>query len=135
MQLPKSIVSAFEKEGGFLSMRQLAALGVSRTSAGRYVRTGLLERVAHGLYKLPSGLDDSLFLLLSRNPALVASHETALFLNGLAEGAPEQWSVTAPRGHEPSRTVRRECMCFYVDAARVGLGAVRRVTPWGYGLL
>lgn len=134
MNLPETIASGLVKGGGVLSMRQIAALGFSRTSASRYVRAGLLERAAHGLYKLPSEPGDGLFLLLSRNPALVASHETALFLNGLAESTPERWSVTAPRGHEPSRAIRGECVCFYVDARKTGLGSAFRRTPWGHAV-
>ena len=122
MKLPSSIETALGANNGMLSMRQLSALGCSRTSAGRYVRAGLLERAGHGLYRRPSDLDDSLFALLFRNPALVASHGTALFLNGLAESAPERWSVTSSHGREPPPSVRAAC-CY--DAERTVCDLVR----------
>ena len=131
MKLPSSIETALGANNGMLSMRQLSALGCSRTSAGRYVRAGLLERAGHGLYRRPSDLDDSLFALLFRNPALVASHGTALFLNGLAESAPERWSVTSSHGREPPPSVRAACLCFYVKPERLELGLCLRRTPFG----
>ena len=131
MKLPSSIETALGANNGMLSMRQLSALGCSRTSAGRYVRAGLLERAGHGLYRRPSDLDDSLFALLFRSPALVASHGTALFLNGLAESAPERWSVTSSHGREPPPSVRAACLCFYVKPERLELGLCLRRTPFG----
>ena len=131
MNLPSSISTALDAHNGLLTMRQIAALGYSRTAAGRWVKQGLLERAAHGVYRQPGELADTLFLLLLRHPRLVASHGTALFLWGLAESAPDRWTVTAPHGHEPPASVRAVCQCFYSAPARLGIGLCRRQTPFG----
>lgn len=131
MNLPTSITEALDAHNGLLTMRQIAALGHSRTVACRWVRLGLLERAAHGVYRLPGELSDTLYLLLSRHPQLVASHGTALFLCGLAESAPERWTVTAPHGHEPPASVRAACQCFYAKPDRLEIGLCRRSTPFG----
>ena len=129
--LPIAIRDSLRANNGVLSMRQIAALGYSRTAVGRYVQAGLLERCSRGLYQDPSVPEDSLFAILTRNPRLIASHETALWLDGLAESAPMQWTVTSSHEAEPSRLVRRDCACFYVKSDVLELGATLRKTPFG----
>ena len=119
------------EHNGTLTMSDIAALGYSRAAASRWAKGGLLERAAHGVYQLPGGLSDGLYLLLARHPHLVASHGTSLYLWGLVETAPEHWSVTAPRGHEPPASVRAECQCFYSAPDRLAVGLCRRRTPFG----
>jgi predicted transcriptional regulator of viral defense system len=131
VNLPPSIRIALSDHNGTLTMGDIAALGYSRAAASRWTRLGLLERVAHGLYRLPGELPDTLHILLSRHPHLVASHGTALFLCGLAETAPERWTVTAPHGHEPPASVRAACQCFYAVPERLAVGLCRRRTPFG----
>ena len=50
-----------------------------------YVRDGLLVRLRHGVYSLPTSIEDDLYTLTLSSPKIVVSHESALFLNGLSE--------------------------------------------------
>lgn len=131
MKLPPSLEAAIRKENGLLPMKRIAALGISRTSVSRYVKEGLLERISHGVYQKPGEVADTLFAMMFRNPTLIASHGTALWLVGLAETAPIRWTVTSSHDEEPSRSVRRSCQCFYVKRQVLEVGLELRKTPFG----
>lgn len=131
MNLPPHIAAALDSNNGILSMRQLLDLGCSRTMACRYAAAGLLKRMARGLYGRSWSTGDDLFAMMSKNRALVASHGTALYLNGLAETAPSRWSVTAPHDREPPPHVRSRCDCFYVSREHLEIGLTLLKTPFG----
>ena len=96
MKLPNDMVNAFEKKGGLLKTRELVALGRSKAWIGLCVRDGLLSRIGHGVYALSGEPADDVAALLARSDKMILSHESAMYLNGLAEGAPDAICVTVP---------------------------------------
>ena len=99
------------KQGGTITAAQARALGCSRASLAGWAARGRLERVAHGVYLLPEGMEDELFVLSLRSRRLVFSHETALFLNGLSERTPARHAATFPRSAVPREGVRDALRC------------------------
>ena len=83
---------------GFIKTSDAINAGVSRTYFGEYVRERQLERVAHGLYSSQEAWEDRLYVIQVRYPEAVFSHETALYLLGIAEREPTQYSVTLKAG-------------------------------------
>jgi predicted transcriptional regulator of viral defense system len=93
-------------QGGFFTAKQAASVGYGKRHLDYHVRAGNVERVGHGLYRLPtiprSEHDDLIRLSLwSRNrddePQAVMSHETAFGIHGLGELLPSHVHVTVPR--------------------------------------
>ena len=85
MKIPKNIADVLVKQKGTITSQDISALGISRTMLGRYVSSGLLERVGRGLYTSVDALPDEIFALSRRNEKMVFSHATALFLLGKSE--------------------------------------------------
>ncbi len=132
MKLPNDIVAAFEKKNGsLLKTRELVSLGRSKAWIGLCVREGLLSRVCHGVYALPDALADDVAALLARSDKMILSHESALYLNGLAEGAPDAICVTVPSDRRLSPSALALCRCHYVKPELHGLGASTRRTTFG----
>ena len=131
MKLPKDMVDAFERNGGLLKTRELVEFGRSKAWIGLCVREGLLSRIGHGVYALPDSLADDVAALLARSDKMILSHESAMYLNGLAEGAPETICVTVPSDRRLSPSALGLCRCHYVKPELHGLGAVMRQTTFG----
>lgn len=131
MKLNAEIAAELKKANGFLTTAQIETLGFSRMTLSLYVKEGLLERIGHGVYALPDKARDDMFLLALNNSKIIFSHDTALFLNGLANRTPFIHSVTIPKNASLSPMVRSQCVCFYVKPELHLLGRIERKTTFG----
>lgn len=131
MRIPDEIKEAFEKNGGLLRTAQLVEAGRSKPWIGLCVRAGLLVRLGHGVYARADGFGDDVAALLSRSGIMVLSHESALYLNGLSEGAPDAISVTIPSNRRLSTAALSLCKCHYVRPDLHDIGSSIRKTAFG----
>ena len=106
-------------------------LGFSKTLITKYVHAGLLERCGHGVYTLPGSLKDDMHGLMLRSSKIIFSHDTALFLNGLAERTPFRHTVTIPSNSVLPASIKNTCTCFYIKPELHTLGMIERKTTFG----
>jgi predicted transcriptional regulator of viral defense system len=86
---------------GYFSTAQAAAAGISRRALVDRVRRGVIERAAHGVYRLsgtPSTQLDSFYAFSVEAPSATFSHDTALELYGVSDVLPRTVHVTVPPG-------------------------------------
>lgn len=87
---------------GFVTTSQAEAAGVTRHSLSMLAKRGRIERVVHGVYRVPqfapTGLERfALALLWTGCPEAVLSHETALDAYGVCDVNPTEIHVTTNR--------------------------------------
>jgi len=96
-----------EPHAGYLTTTQAADAGVSRQQLSYLARTGSLERVAHGIYRLrrfPSQpFEDVIVACLWVGDGAVASHDTALAIYGLTDESPPVVHLSVPRPFRGTR--------------------------------
>jgi len=126
------IESCLARNGGVLCTEDVLKAGFSCTSLSNWVKDGVLERVAHGVYVRAGDLCDELYVLQLRSKRLVFSHETALWLNGLSDRAPLEYHVTVTTGSPLGASLRKECRCHYVKSELFGYGLASRMTAFGH---
>lgn len=126
--------SLLHDNNGFLKTSDVVAAGISREYLGEYVRKNGLERVAHGLYRSGDAWDDGMYVLQFRYPASVFSHETALYLLGLAEREPIVFSVTLKAGANATGLRKDGVKVYRVQERLFGEGVVDAVSPSGHPL-
>lgn len=90
------------KRKGLITTKEVEELGIPRFYLTQFTRDGKLERVAQGIYLTSDAFDDEMYRLQARSKRIIFSHETALYLHGLADRDPLEWSVTVPRGYNGS---------------------------------
>jgi predicted transcriptional regulator of viral defense system len=104
-QAARQLFSKALEQGGYFTAKQAKEAGYDYPHLDYHVATGNIERVEHGLYRLPSlppgEHDDFVRLTLwSRNrqdePQAVLSHESALVLHDLSELLPADIHLTVP---------------------------------------
>ncbi len=69
--------------------------------------------------------------LMLRSSKIIFSHDTALFLNGLAERTPFRHTVTIPSNSALPASTKNTCTCFYIKPELHTLGMIVRKTTFG----
>ncbi len=101
----QALVRVAQVQGGYVTAAQARQAGYGPQHLSYHVRAGNLERVGHGLYRLPElpadEHDDLVRLALwSRDragrPQAVVSHQSALALRELSDILPRQVHLTVP---------------------------------------
>jgi predicted transcriptional regulator of viral defense system len=126
------LTELIQKSDGVICTADALKAGVSRTSLSKLERAGLLERVARGQYILPDSFPDELYIWQRRMNLLVYSHETALFLHGIAERTPTRHSATLPSDARLSPTFPGDIKVYFIKPELHELGAVPLPSMMGH---
>jgi predicted transcriptional regulator of viral defense system len=94
---------------GYLTAEDSHDLGVPVGTLNALSRRGQLERVGHGIYRVPlippSRLDQYMLATLWPDGRGMISHESALNLYEVSDVNPDRIHVTVPSGYRTHRTV------------------------------
>lgn len=93
---------------GFVTTAQALDEGVSKATLSKLAARGRIERVAHGVYRVPQVPADRfdrfmLAVLWTGAPEALVSHESALDMYGVCDVNPKVIDVTVARGRRISR--------------------------------
>lgn len=132
MELDADIVTYMDAHGGMLTAADMKQLGYSRGMLHVYSRAGLLERYECGFYTRPGALIDDTVYMQRKFPAIIFSHESALYLHGLTERAPFRHSVTIPSTTKLPRSLAGACSCYYIAPSLHEIGLTRLRTTQGH---
>ena len=117
---------------GFIKTSEAARIGVSRAYFGEYVKKRGLERVAHGLYMSQDAWDDGMYVIQTRYPDAVFSHETALYLLNLAEREPIKYAVTLKSGTNSTGLTKNGVKVYKIKAELFKEGLSESQSPSGH---
>lgn len=103
-----------EPQAGYFTTAQAAAAGVSSRALHRRTRSGDINHIHYGLYRLrrfpAHPFEDVVAACLWAGDSSVASHATALAVHGISDAMPSQIHVTVSRpfrGHRDGVVVHR----------------------------
>lgn len=130
----ESLDSLIQKNNGFLKTSEVSMLGVSRPYLGEYVRKRGLTRVTHGLYMSQDAWEDGMYVIQTRYPLAVFSHETALYLLNLAEREPIRYSVTFKAGANATGLAKQGVKVYKVKEDLFDKGITEAESPAGHTL-
>jgi predicted transcriptional regulator of viral defense system len=139
LPLPTELQNALSQNGGTITTAHANTVGISNERLRLLANAGELERVAHGVYISPDEFVDKMYVSQLRRPKIIYSHETALFLQGLTDRDPINYSVTVPSGYGATRLRDDGFSVFTVKRELHDLGTVQVKTIFGnmvttYGL-
>lgn len=117
---------------GVLLTRDAVDAGISKTYLMEYVKKMNLERVAKGVYLEPDAWADYFYLLQRRYPQTIFSHETALYLLGMAEREPLQFAVTVRAGYHAESMKEQNVKLYYTKKELFEVGITEVETPAGH---
>lgn len=132
MAIPGELKRVLANNNGAITNRQASQAGFSRERLRLLVNSGELERLAPGVYISSDTFPDKMYVEQMRKPALIYSHETALFLHDLTDRDPINYSVTVPRGYNTKSISRAGFTVFTVKRELHKLGTVQMETIFGH---
>lgn len=99
--LEDNLYPIISDQGGYFSARQARDAGIPYPLLSHYVKSGRIERVRHGVYRLvyfpETPYADFFIAWLSAGEKAVISHQSALFLYDLTDLMPVEIDLTVPR--------------------------------------
>ena len=120
-----------EQNNGYLFMSKIEDFGISRTYILRYVKDNELERVAKGIYITGETWPDILYIYCIRNPQIIYSGETALYLHSLIDREYSDICVSVPSGYNGSRLREKGVIVHQERDGIYGLGMTDCETQFG----
>lgn len=118
-----NVLSNYFKHNTTIDVPTAESMGTSRAMLSYLVKTGELQRLAHGVYLPASEIADELVAVSCRTPLIVFSHETALALHRLHNRIPVIPSVTIPTGKRIPHSIENTVTVYHVrqDFYELGL--------------
>lgn len=95
----QDLLAIAASQHGFFTTGEAGLAGISRRALSGRAKRGLIERVAHGVYRLrqyPATPHDDLYALQVAAPDATFSHDTALELYEITDLVPRTTHITVP---------------------------------------
>ena len=103
-----------QKQRGTVLSSDLDRNEIPRVYLQKMLAEGQLERVARGVYVFVDSIEDEMYFMQTKYPKLIYSHETALYLHGLSDRTPFEYSATVPSGYKVVGTVAKWFKIYYI---------------------
>jgi len=126
-----NLQNTLQQNGGTISTAEANAVGISNERLRLFVKSGELERAAHGVYISPDEFLDKMYVTQKRKSKIIYSHETALFLHNLTDRDPINYVVTVPTGYNTKSLANDGIAVFSIKREFHKLGAVSIDTIFG----
>lgn len=116
---------------GYVTASAAAACGIQSRQLAEAVSRGELEKLGRGLYCTPETWGDEYVAAQHRFARGTFSHDTALYLLGLSDSAPESLTMSFPRGYNPSSAKVAGLVAKSSPKGLHEFGEVQVETPYG----
>ncbi|MGI9099127.1 MAG: type IV toxin-antitoxin system AbiEi family antitoxin domain-containing protein [Solirubrobacteraceae bacterium] len=127
----KQLAERAAENYGYLTGEDARQLGVPMGTLNALARRGQLDRVEHGIYRVPlippTRLDQYMLATLWPDRRGLISHESALDLYGISDVNPAKLHVTVPMAYRTHRTIPALYVLHHEDVAEVDRGRVEGI--------
>lgn len=131
MEYTKKIRKIINEQNGSLLSSDLDRDNIPRTYLSMMVEEGEVERVGRGIYVRAGSLEDEMYIMQKKYPNLIYSHETALYLHGLSDRTPFEYSATVSSGYKVVNSVAEMFKIYYVKNDLHLMGVIEGTTSFG----
>lgn len=125
------LMTIAEQNNGIVSSGEATTAGIARRELSEAVERGELIRIARGVYALPDTWEDEFVLAQHRFARGIFSHETALYLHGFTDRAPDAMTMTFPRGYNTRNARDAGIDARTVTTGLYPAGTAEVGTPYG----
>jgi len=124
MNYLEKLEELIQKHHGTVLSADLDKNQIPRVYLQMMVAEGNLERVNRGVYVSVNSIEDEMYAMQTKYPNIIYSHETALFMHGLSDRTPFEYSVTVPSGYKVVVNVAKRTKVYYVKKEFHEIGVV-----------
>ncbi len=116
---------------GFLNVKDALRFGYSKELIDQYIEEKNLYKLSPGFYLTQEAAVDEMFLIRMYSNNAIFSHETALYLNHLADRNSFQWVLTAPSGYSGIHLRAMNVEVHFMKKDLYALGKVEAKSTYG----
>lgn len=120
-----------QKHHGTILSADLDKNQIPRVYLQMMVAEGNLEKVDRGVYVSVDSIEDEMYAMQTKYSHIIYSHETALYLHGLSDRTPFQYSVTVPSGYKVVVNLAKRTKVYYVKKEFHEIGVVIAKSSFG----
>ncbi len=124
-----------EKNNGILAVSEMMKLGISKQYCMFFLKQNGYERAARGVYLSQDAFNDDFYIICRQYKQAVFSHESALYLLGLAERTPIHYTVTVPHGYRTNVFRQKGIEVYTSNNERYSIGLIEIQTPNNHTVL
>lgn len=122
MNYLEKLEKLIQKQHGTVLSADLNLYEIPRTYLQMMVADGKLERVDRGIYVSTDAIEDEMYSMQTKYPKLIYSHETALYLHGLSDRTPFEYSASVPSGYKVVGPMAERFKIYYIKKELHELG-------------
>lgn len=122
MNYLEKLEKLIQKQHGTVLSSDLDLYEIPRTYLQMMVADGKLERVDRGIYVSTDAIEDEMYSMQTKYPKLIYSHETALYLHGLSDRSPFEYSASVPSGYKVVGSMAERFKIYYIKKELHELG-------------
>lgn len=120
-----------EQNNGIILTSQLKDRNIPRVYLSKLISQGKIEKVNRGVYVSTGEIIDEMYCMQLKYPKLIYSHETALFIHGLTDRTPFEYSATVPSGYKVTESISDNYKIYYIKKSLYFLGIDKSKTSFG----
>jgi len=124
MNYLEKLEKLIQKQHGTVLSADLDLYEIPRNYLQMMVAEGKLEKVDRGIYVMIDSIEDGMYSMQTKYPKLIFSHETALYLHGLSDRTPFEYSASVPSGYKVVESVAKRFKIYYIKMELHELGVV-----------
>lgn len=124
MNYLEKLEKLIQKQHGTVLSANLDLYEIPRNYLQMMVAEGKLEKVDRGIYVSTDSIEDGMYSMQTKYPKLIYSHETALYLHGLSDRTPFEYSASVPSGYKVVESVAKRFKIYYIKMELHELGVV-----------
>lgn len=122
MNYREKLEKLIQKQRGTILSADLDLYEIPRVYLQMMVAEGKLERVDRGVYVSSDSIEDEMYSMQTKYSKLIYSHETALYLHGLSDRTPFEYSASVPSGYKVVGSVADRFKIYYIKKELHELG-------------
>lgn len=120
-----------KQQNGTILSADVDRADIPRTYLAIMVSEGKLERVGVGVYVATDSVEDEMYAMQGKYSKLIYSHETALYLHGLSDRTPFEYTATVPSGYKVVDRISERIKVYYIKKENHSLGVTKVKTSFG----
>lgn len=131
MMSKKKLEELIKKKNGYITTQDAIYEGIHREYLTMFVEEEKLIRTSPGVYQSIDAWEDKLYAYQQKKKHMIYSHDTALYLHGLSDRDPIQYSVTLPTGYNTSQIKQIDLITYTIKPSLFELGKMTMKSPFG----
>ena len=131
MKSYKEIINYIKNHNGIFFRSELIDNKISQYYINRLVCDGIIEKYDHGVYVRSDIFEDEYYILQRKNPTIIYSYHTAMYLHQLSDRAPIQIDATVYKGYNISHLPQNLNVHFCKKEVH-HLGTTKLITSQGF---